>query len=91
MGWPKGVKRGSRPPTAGRKAGTPNKETKALREIILDSLHSYPGGSSAYMQKLMTENQSAYAGLLGKVLPMAVTGADGEGPVIVEILRFGEK
>jgi len=88
MGWPKGKPRGARIPGSGRKIGTPNKTTGTLRENILQALHEQPGGAVGYLKGLAQTNQSAFTGLLGRVLPMAMTGADGEGPVVIEIVKF---
>ena len=88
MGWPKGKPRGSKPPSSGRKPGTPNKDTASLRDQILQALSEQPGGGVAYLKGLAASNQSAFCNLLGRVLPMAVTGADGEGPLVIEIVKF---
>jgi len=88
VGWPKGK---PRPPGAGRRKGTPNKTTGDLRQMILQALNEQTGGGVGYLKNQARTNPSAFVGLLGKVLPMAVTGADGEGPVVIEIVRFGEK
>jgi hypothetical protein len=85
MAWPKGK---PRPPGAGRKLGVPNKNTQALRDQILQALSEQPGGGVAYLRGLAQTNQSAFTSLLGRVLPMAVTGADGEGPLVIEIVKF---
>jgi hypothetical protein len=62
-----------------------------LREMILQALHEQPGGGVGYLSDLAVKNQTAFSSLLGRVLPMAVTGADGTGPVVIEIVKFGEK
>lgn len=68
--------------TGGREAGTPNKVTRALKEAILDAAElaggeaseGNPGGLTGYLQTLATGNPQAFAGLLGKVLPLQITG-----------------
>ncbi len=85
MAKPKGS-----PKTGGRKAGTPNKTTKALKDAILEAAElaggeaddSQPGGLVGYLQGLATGQPQAFATLLGKVLPMQVTG-DGGGAIQV--------
>jgi hypothetical protein len=49
-------------------------------------------GGQQYLQERANDpkTQGAFLALIGKVLPMAVTGADG-GPVVVEIVKFGSK
>ena len=58
---------------AGRPKGSPNKITANLKQMILSSLDRV--GGEEYLAKLAIENSSAYAGLLGKILP-AVLAAD---------------
>ena len=51
----------------GRKAGTPNKTTVALRDAIVAAFHKT--GGVDYLVWLSNEHPSAYATLLGRVLP----------------------
>ena len=88
MGWPKGKPRGSKPPSSGRKPGVPNKNTQELRNLILEALHDGPNGGLAYLVAQRDSNPTAFMALIGKVLPMAVTGADGQGPLVIEIVKF---
>jgi hypothetical protein len=60
---------------AGRPKGSPNKVTANLKAMILNSLDKV--GGEQYLAKLAIENSSAYAGLLGKILP-AVLAADAD-------------
>ena len=77
------------PPNAGkgRVAGVPNKNTKALKDMILGALEQ--GGGQAWLVKQMEENPGPFMTLVGKVLPMTITGgtnADGsDSPLIVHI------
>lgn len=66
--------------TGGRQKGTPNKVTGALRDMILTALNDQPGGGIEYLKLQAVENPNAFMSLLGKVLPMQVTG-EGGGPV----------
>lgn len=70
----KGVK------TGGRKAGTPNKMTAELKDMILTALDG--AGGVGYLQKVATSHPAAFLSLVGKVLPLQVTGADG-GEIVV--------
>lgn len=78
---------GNRKKTGGRKKGTPNKTTALLKEAILDAarLHGLDGqgqdGLTGYCRKLADEEPKAFAQLLGRVLPLQVTGADGDAIV----------
>ena len=57
---------------AGRPKGVPNKMTKALKEMILGALDD--AGGQEYLAKQAEENPSAFMTLIGKVLPLSVTG-----------------
>lgn len=62
----------------GRPKGVPNKSTAALKDMILEALSNQ--GGAEYLYRQADENPAAFMTLLGKVLPMQVTGAEG-GPV----------
>ena len=52
----------------GRKVGTPNKTTVALKDAIVAAFHKT--GGVDYLVWLSKEHPSAYATLLGRVLPI---------------------
>jgi hypothetical protein len=62
---------------AGRPKGAKNKIPLALKEMILNSLDRV--GGEEYLAKLAIENSSAYASLLGKVLPTTLQASDSDG------------
>jgi hypothetical protein len=68
--------------TGGRKAGTPNKITAALKEAILLAADNAggEGGMVGYLTRQASENPPAFLSLLGKVLPMTVQG-DASSPL----------
>lgn len=68
----KGVK------TGGRTKGTPNKTTKALKEMILGALDQ--AGGESYLLQQARENPNAFLTLVGKVLPTTLAG-DQNNPV----------
>lgn len=76
----------SRQKTGGRKKGTPNKTTKSLKEAILAAAEAVgqdgngKGGTQGYLEQLAVTEPKAFAGLLGKVLPMVVAG-DADSPL----------
>lgn len=79
--------KGTKPPNAGkgRKKGVPNKVTGALKDMILQALNG--AGGVAYLQRQAKESPAAFLTLVGKVLPMQVTGAGGDGPVITRVIH----
>ena len=70
---------------AGRPPGSLNKTTTQLKEAILGALEAAGGkeGSVGYLRRLAIENSSAFASLLGKVLPttLAADGSSGGATV----------
>jgi hypothetical protein len=72
----------------GRPKGSLNKTTSALKEAILlaaERVGSDGKGKdqlTGYCEFLAKEEPKAFAGLLGRVLPLQVTGEDG-GPIQV--------
>lgn len=64
---------------AGRVAGTPNKVTKEIKDMIQGALEQ--AGGQAYLYQQALENPAAFMSLLGKILPKDVkaeiTGKDG--------------
>lgn len=81
MAKPKGsIKTGG-----GSRKGIPNKNTAALKDMILQALDGV--GGVAYLQEQATENPAAFLTLIGKVLPLQVTGKDS-GPLTVHVVNF---
>ena len=66
--------------TGGRKKGVPNKLTGQLKDMILGALADV--GGQKYLAEQAVENPGPFLTLVGKVLPLQVTG-EGGGPVIV--------
>jgi hypothetical protein len=62
---------------AGRPPGVPNKVTTALKDMILRSLDRV--GGEEYLARLAIENSSAYASLIGKVLPTTLQASESDG------------
>ncbi|KTS10264.1 hypothetical protein SB2_06870 [Methylobacterium radiotolerans] len=80
--------RGSKPGErrGGRQKGTPNKVTGLLKDAILQAAEAAGGeaGLVGYLTIQATENPAGFMTLLGKVLPMQVTG-EGDGPIKIVI------
>jgi hypothetical protein len=76
-----------KPPNAGkgRKKGVPNKTTAAIKDMIVQALDK--AGGVDYLEKQSRENPAAFLTLVGKVLPMQLTG-DGGGPVQTSIIQL---
>jgi len=70
------------PRSPGRPKGSPNKTTALLKDAILKAAEQAGGkdGMIGYLQQQAKENPGPFMALLGKVLPMQVTGEDG-GPL----------
>lgn len=74
--------------TGGRQKGSPNKVTKQLKDMILDALDE--SGGVEYLKKTAIDHPAAFLTLVGKVLPLQVTG-DGGGPLVLNILPTDAK
>ncbi len=91
------VVKSAAPPNAGkgRQKGVPNKTTALLKEAIIKAAEQVgedgqgTGDLIGYLRFLAKGEPKAFAGLLGKVLPMQVTGEDG-GALQVVINRYGK-
>jgi hypothetical protein len=73
--------------TGGRKKGAVNKVTAQLKDMILQALDE--SGGIEYLKERAIDNPVAFLTLVGKVLPLQVTG-EGGGPLTVEIARFSD-
>lgn len=78
-------------PGPGRKKGVPNKTTALLKDAILQAATEAgaDGGLVGYLKTQAEENPQSFLPLLGKVLPMQLTG-DGDGPLRIEVVRFSD-
>lgn len=70
----------------GRPKGTPNKTTGVLKDAILLAAQEVgedgngKGELKGYLKRVAEQDIKAFSGLLGRVLPLQVTG-EGGGPV----------
>jgi hypothetical protein len=62
---------------AGRPRGSKNKISLALKEMILTALDE--AGGVDYLKRLAIENSSAFASLLGRVLPTTLQASESDG------------
>lgn len=76
----------------GRPKGSPNKTTALLKDAILKAAEQAGGkeGMVGYLKTQAEENPQSFLPLLGKVLPMQLTG-DGDGPLRIEVVRFSDE
>lgn len=77
--------------TGGRQKGTPNKLNAALKDMILEALNE-AGGVDYLVKQAKKRNPGPFLALVGKVLPLQVTGANGTplGPrKVVVVLKDG--
>jgi hypothetical protein len=67
--------------TGGRsRQGIPNKIPLAVKEMVIQALHDVGGVS--YLQEQAKANPAAFMSLLGRILPMKVSG-DGGNPIMI--------
>lgn len=76
----------------GRPKGTPNKTTALLKDAILKAAEAAgaetdEGGMVGYLTMQARLNPGPFMSLLGKVLPMQISGDDG-GPIQVVVKQF---
>lgn len=76
---------------AGRPKGSLNKTTALLKDAILMAAQKAGGdgedGITNYLLGQAGDNPVAFMSLLGKVLPMQVTGEDGDAIKIETVVR----
>lgn len=58
----------------GRTKGTPNKNTAQLKDMILEALND--AGGIDYLKEQAEQNPTAFLTLVGKVLPLQLSGGD---------------
>lgn len=79
-----------KPPNAGkgRRKGVPNRLTREIRLAIENAFVEL--GGEKYLVRLGKKNPAVFVPLLGKLLPMQITGAGG-GALTVNIVKFAEE
>ena len=81
-------KKGEKRPNQGKRG--PNKENKALREMILQALEEQDGGGVAYLKVQAVQNPGPFMSLLGKVLPTTLLG-DPTAPLTLVLQNNDER
>jgi hypothetical protein len=76
----------------GRPKGSVNKTTALLKDAILMAATKAGNkeGLVGYLTAQAKENPGPFMSLLGKVLPMQVTGEDGGG-IVIQVVRFADE
>jgi hypothetical protein len=86
----------TRPPTPGpaagrgRPKGSLNKTTATLKDAILRAAElsgrdtKGKDGLVGYLRRIADEDPKAFSGLLGRIIPLQVTG-EGGGPMVFQI------
>lgn len=67
----------------GRTKGVPNKVTTELKEMILQALQNK--GGVKYLEEQADKSPTAFLALVGKILPLQLTGNDGEAIKIISV------
>jgi hypothetical protein len=65
-------------PKGGSRKGSPNKNTAAIKDMILAALHESGGVEYLVRRANDPRTAAAFLGLVGKVLPMQIANAEGE-------------
>ena len=80
------------PKTGGRKAGTPNKIPSTVKAAIEQALIEMD--PVAYLKTIAVSHPAAFASLLGRIIPIQVTGANGnpiDHSVTLQVKFVGRK
>lgn len=72
-------------PGSGRKKGTPNKITGAVKQAVLEAFEAV--GGAEYLVRLADEQPRVFATLLAKCIPQEVTGAGGKDLIPESVSR----
>jgi hypothetical protein len=71
----KSAGKGGKRPGAGRPKGSLDKGNAQIRELIVQALDEV--GGAQYLADLAKSHPAAFCGLLGRVIPLQVTGEGG--------------
>lgn len=83
-GNPKGV---------GKPKGATSHKAKAIQDMVTEALNNYSyGGGVGWLEKLRDTEPTAFATLVGKLMPKDVTVSGGEKPVeTIQSLKESDK
>ena len=78
-------------PGPGRPRGSSNKSNRLLKEAILQALdEAHPNGAVAYLKEQAELNPGPFLTLIGKVLPLQVSGEGGDAIAIAVFKGLNE-
>jgi hypothetical protein len=80
-----------RPKYGGRKKGTPNKNTVAIKTMMFQALDN--AGGVKYLERVAKDHPGAFCTLLGKCIPTNVVSEDGSmspPPTVVKVVAAGD-
>jgi hypothetical protein len=79
----------NRPPAAGlgRKLGSKNATPKAIKDMILEALAGVGGVEYLKSCAKNEKTTAAFLGLVGKVLPLQISG-EGGGPLLIAAVEW---
>lgn len=69
-------------PKGGSRKGIPNKVNADVKAMVLEALHH--AGGAEYLCMQAYDNPKAFMALVGRVLPMQVTG-EGGGALVIRV------
>ena len=72
----------------GSRKNIPNKSTKALKDMILGALSK--AGGEDYLKRQAEANPGPFMALVGKVLPLQLTG-DANAPIVLQLTSTDER
>jgi hypothetical protein len=72
-------------PGPGRKKGVPNKDTAIIRDMIAQALEQV--GGVDYLARVAETHPGPFMGLVGKVMPVQLTGEGGGAIQFERIVR----
>jgi hypothetical protein len=74
----------------GRPKGAMNKHTASIKEMVLGALQD--AGGREYLLRQANANPVAFMGLVGRVLPLQVTGDPNGAPIMIVtgVIREGD-
>lgn len=75
MARPKGL-----PKTGGRKKGTPNRLTKAIKEAVVEAFEK--AGGVDYLLSVAREDPRTFCTLVGKAMPLQIEGTGENGEIV---------